>query len=940
MSALKLYLIIIDDGKAVETIVFRDLGSLELGWKERSNSSLLGIVHIGFVRPKIKFKQKISPEVLGNIIVTSSAKWALPGGYVSTDRPITILNINQDDVPSYLITNGFGYELELSQYENILMPESGIFVSSESDNSSRYTIVEATRKVLMKVGKPLNKEEIFAHIIQDGLYAFKTARPIDVLDVELNRYLFGSHYSKVADSPCLSKTSDHRYFLSDGQNIPLASWVKNLNEYAPDTANQLMGYGIYDDVSFCQKFSLLPSMLLAIADAYRYKELKVIINKNDPHLLLSIIPKAILTKSISTLGFTVRLENVFLSQGFEVLSELLSINQTEMFNWPNFGKKSNDDFCLRLIELGDNFEASELCSGKQQASINELESLEVLENAQNSKIKNKTLKEHFEAALSKIKDKDRMIIELRTGSQGPVLTLQAVAERIGVTRERVRQIQKKYIDKIIREESWDDVIAVKVGQILAIRTEPLYLEMLELEDEWFKGFIGNYEHLAAILEIFSELKIRVITINGFKIVTRISLDEWEQAVSYLRQSLKDKAEEKLWQRRDIEVLIMSQLDTVGALELKDLLFNEFNELLQFSGDGENATLVSYGKSAESAIAAVLELAESPLHYSEVAIRATDLLGKKVDERRAQAALQALGAKLYGRGMYGLERFNPLSERMCNNIRLVATKIIHEGPLKRQWHSSDILKILREQYPSLPEELDIYILNIILEKEERLTYLNRMVWARADSKQTPEDRIDMAEAFTKFLEENKGPMKGKELRDALRKFRGVGDIQQIQPNDQMIQLGPDLWGLVDRDVGLTAEEYKKALDCLEEYLKKTDKGIHVSEVDGVMSSYELVNYSTPYTLLNLAQRDPRFHLAKAMFLGLSSWDGDVRRMNISQAVKWLSEHMTCPMSTAEINLKVSQMTGLDIDGSVTGLLINNGFKFDKESKKWSLIDQVL
>ncbi|WP_068714522.1 sigma factor-like helix-turn-helix DNA-binding protein [Vibrio tritonius] len=935
MSSLKLYLIIIDDGKAVETIVFRDLGSLELGWKERSNNSLLGIVHIGFVRPKIKFKQKISPVLLGNIIVTSSVKWALPGGYVSTDRPAAILNINQDDVPSYLITNGFGYELELSQYENILMPESGFSVSKQSDNSSRYTIVEAAQKVIKKVGKPLNKEEIFAHIIQDGLYDFKATRPIDVLDVELNRYSFGSHYSKVADSPCFSRTADHRYFLSGGQNIPLASWVKNLNEYSSDIANQLMVYGIYDDASFCEKFSLLPSKLLAIADVYRYKELKEVTKKNDPHLLLNIIPKSILTKSISKLGFSVRLENVFISQGFEVLSELLSINQTEMFNWPNFGKKSNDDFCLRLIELADNLEYSDICSRKQQASINELESRDELGNAENSKVENKTLKEYFESTLSKLKDKDRMVIELRTGFQGPALTLQATGKEIGVTRERVRQIQKKNIDKIIREESWDDVIAVKVGQILATRTEPLYLEMLELEDEWFKGFISNYEHLAAILEIFSEQKIRVIKINGFKIVTRISQDEWEQAVSYLRKSLKDKAEEKLWQRRDIEVLIMSQLESVGALELNNLLFNEFNELLQFTGDDDNAILVSYGKSAESAVAAVLEQAESPLHYSEVAIRATEQLGKKVDERRAQNALQAQGAKLYGRGMYGLERFNPISERMCNNIRLVVKKMMYEGPLKRQWHSSGLLKALQEKFPSLPEELDTYILNIILEKDEQLTYLNRMVWARSDSNQSPEDRIDMAEAFTKFLEENGAPMKGSELRDTLREFRGVGEIQQIQPNDRMIQVGPDLWGLVERDIGSTEEEISKALDCLEAYLNKTQKGIHVSEVDGVLKCTDLTNYPEPYTLLNLAQRDKRFHLVKAMFLGLASWGDDVRRMNFTQAVKWLSEHMSRPMTIGEINLKISEVTGLNVDGTVTGLLLNNGFKFDKVVKKWAL-----
>ncbi len=49
----------------------------------------------------------------------------------------------------------------------------------------------------------------------------------------------------------------------------------------------------------------------------------------------------------------------------------------------------------------------------------------------------------------------------------------------------------------------------------------------------------------------------------------------------------------------------------------------------------------------------------------------------------------------------------------------------------------------------------------------------------------------------------------------------------------------------------------------------------------------------------------------MFLGLSVWDGDTRRLNISQAVRELLSTMTEPMSIGEINARIEDLTGLKI-----------------------------
>ena len=56
--------------------------------------------------------------------------------------------------------------------------------------------------------KLVNKEEIFAHIIQEGLYNFGAKKPIDVLGVELNRHALSSEYSKSSSNKRFAKTAD------------------------------------------------------------------------------------------------------------------------------------------------------------------------------------------------------------------------------------------------------------------------------------------------------------------------------------------------------------------------------------------------------------------------------------------------------------------------------------------------------------------------------------------------------------------------------------------------------------------------------------------------------------------------------------------------------------------------------------------------------------
>lgn len=934
MSTVKLYLSIFLNGAAQETLVIRDLSILENKWSEYSTGEYLSIIHIGFLRPKIRLDEQKS-IFSGHILVTASTKWALPSGFQTTTNPVTSLDLNDEMIPAYLVINGFGQELNPNDYQHLI---KGNQVASQpiKESSNQHTIVSAAKHVLETVGKPLNIEDILAYIVGKKLYNFGAERPLEALRVQLNRYTPDSNYTRRVEEPCFGKTEENKFFLLADKPLNLSGWLKVLLDSGNPFPQELMKYNIYDDATYIDNRSQLPTQLKSQAEGYRYQILKTSISDKDPGALTEILPESILESPIYSLGFTVRIENVLISQGYKTLKDGVPYDQHKMLDWANFGVKCIIDFCAQLKTTTDRILLTQNqsldmdtndTSGLSEKIIKD--KLPATENS--SLIELKPLIEHFAETLDRLKEKERQIIEKRTGAYGPLLTLQAVADSMDITRERVRQIQKKYVEKIIREEFWDDCIAKKIGQLLAVREGPLFLEMLEIEDKWFKGFLGNYKHLAAIIELFSENEIRVIQIQDANVITRIKQDVWDKIVSNVRCSLNDKAKDKSWSRTNLEFFFLSELNKVGAPELAPCLQREFSEFMQFSGDESDSILIGFGKSAEQAVSTILARAEKPLHYSKIAVLASELLGKEVEERRAQNALMAQKAKLFGRGIYGLKHHNPLSEDISEQIAIVVEKMIYEGPLMKQWHSSEILNSLFDKYPSLPNELDPYILNIILDDRKKLAYLNRMIWARADSNQTSTDRIDIANAYTRLLEDTGVPMTADQLREKLREIRGVNELQ-IQPNERMILVAPDTWGLVDRDIGVSMEVALVAVQYLFKHLKLREKGIHVSEVDDVMHSCNLNEYPEPYILFNLAQRDNRFRLAKAMFLGLSEWE-DSRRLNYTQAVKQIIDEMQCPMSAAEISFRVEQLTDLTVNFPISNLLLHHGAQFEPVSKKW-------
>lgn len=928
MSVLKMFFCIVSETQSSDITIHRDLNSIYTLWETEKSDDKIGIIHIGFIRPKVPSYDEIQ-HFNGAVLVSASVKWALPEGYNTSNKTV----YEHNKLPLFQLIKGFGYDIALVDDE-LFGQQPSIDISANADNN--HTIASAALEVLESVAKPMSKEEIYGHIIERDLFQFGAKKPINVLNVELNRHCEGTSYSQASSSKFFGKSKAGLFFALSTVPKEVEGWLKELQESNIELAEACINSGIFNEKSYFKNKQFMTDTQIRELELFRYQTLKCSINIEDPSELVPLLPTSILEAHITQLGLTVRTSNVFNVQSIFKLKDAIGYSLEDMMKWTNFGKKSAKDLCEMLDASVEKLSYTlPVNSGDSNTAIinvnDERIGKEVTEAPNFEHASQTPLKKHFENSLSLLKANERTILEGRTGYNGSVKTLEEMGAVIGVTRERVRQIQKKNVEKIIKTEFWDDCIAIKIGELLLSREQPLYLEMLEVEDAWFSGFIGNYQHLAAIIGLFSENQIKILTIDGSVIISRVCQDDWDTLVRSFKRTLKNKAKEQSWTKNDINLTFKASLDERGATELLPVLWNIFTDSLQFSS---NDILLSFGKSIESVLNVVLNEAESPLHFSEIARRAEPILGREISNHNVNTRLQGTEAKLFGRGVYGLKRFSPISDLTCNHVRLVINKSVYEGPLAKQWHVTELLNSLKERFPSLPNELDIYVLNIILEDSDQLTYLNKNVWARADSGQSPTDRVDMADAFTKILEDAGKPLKGKEIKAKLEAIRGVHESLQIQSTERMLQVGPDTWGLIDRDVNSSVEEQGIFLNELNSFLTQKQKGIHVTEVGAFLKERSLFHIQeNSYALINLAQRDPRFYLGRSMFLGLSDWGEDTRRFTFAEAVRKVLEGMHSPLSISEINAQVEMLTGLDVDNSVTGLLINQGGRYDSAKRLW-------
>ena len=620
----------------------------------------------------------------------------------------------------------------------------------------------------------------------------------------------------------------------------LAGWVKSLVLEHPEQEEVLAAIGIVDDGTYVELEETLKPELRVQIGIYRSAHL-VGDERDDPTALARAAPPWLGSLELNRLDLTVRIGNVFRDRSLSRVSDIGALTIADLLGFPNFGRTS-------IHQLADILGRALLDGPRDSAN-------------EASRPTADHLLEAVHLSLATCSDRERDILVRRMGLDCPAETLAEIGDSYGVTRERIRQIEAKVVDRLVRREVWDDLLATKLHVLLADREFPLPLIGAEAIDPWFSGVAAHRDAVRYLIANMCNAAVSLVEIDGVEYLSFLSQDSWHEIVATARRLLESGVDQR-WTEQDCQHHV-KLLVPDDAREFAALLWEKSSTWCHFADDAETRTLISYGRGVDQVVEAVLLESETPLHYSDIAIQATARAGRELDERRVHNAAAEVGY-LFGPGTYGMLKHLSASRAVWEALADEAAEIVTEAALDRQWHASELVDLLIGRGVALPDGFDKYQMDIALKQVGQLHSLGRMVWTRCEAA-NENARVDIRQAVIAILQNGGEPLTSAELRQRLVAVRGINQGMQFQVIDPLIKLSSQIWALNDRDLSIKRSEQPAFLASIVTLLRSTMKPIHISECA------KIIGDAVPArAVFCLAALDSRLRVTQDRFLTLAEW----------------------------------------------------------------------
>ena len=733
-----------------------------------------------------------------------------------------------------------------------------------------------------------------------------------------------------------------RHIHADGSFVP-RGWVEQLIFEKPQLDATLRTFEIWDEDSYRKKEQFLSiDERLALAIDRFDMIAGSLPNKTNFLDNLYACPSWFLDDELRFFDMPVRARNVFAENNLMNVADLANKGYSGLLKLPNIGPGSVQSLSILLWEKfmhGDAIRREKtLVSHVSKDSPNFISLHDAVElklpaapvaaviPAPESRAPIWSILDGFNEAAKALTEQERHIWVSRLGFRRPQQTLNVTADQVGLTRERVRQIESKIYRKVKPNAFWK-YLEDKLSEHLDGRTSPLLLNGISAVDTWFKGAHELKEPLKEVFKHILSEQFSILDLGESPVITRLTFNEWENALNLGKNLLREMASKKVseeYARVQINALL-----TQKGEELRDELWAITRTFAMWATKPDGLTiLIGYGRTAEAVVSAILESSGKPLHYREIFRRSKLITDKEHDERRLHNAAQNV-AVLYNRGTYGLISHCPLTVKELALIEAEVEDIAAGSEPTKQWHTSELLEELLERGFDFDGKLTKYIINIALRNSKTFSNMRRMVWGYRESWQSSAaSRLDMRQAVMALLEEAGRTLSTLEIKERLENDRGVNNHFQIHPQGNLIRTGPGLWGLADRDIKVKNPQV--LLDKLLTHLRSTNEGVHTSEVAEVLGD---IDDEEAQALLGLINQNG-MRRDKAQYVYLSSWP-DARRIWPSRAIEQALNDNPEGLTIEQVRLEVKRLTKRDLNGISIGNMLAHleGVAYNTETELW-------
>lgn len=545
------------------------------------------------------------------------------------------------------------------------------------------------------------------------------------------------------------------------------------------------------------------------------------------------IPEAIAAQPVSRAHLPTRLANFCGRRGIETLGSLVAMRASELLDEKNLGRSSIVGGLAAVLELARRIEAIE-GAGEDSSPTVELDRFPTYEAV-------------WHSMLSTLSFQARLILSRRSGVAAEAKTLGEIGELLGVTRERVRQLEKSALERL-HHDLLTEALATRLDTALAGRAAAL--EDVG-EDAFWAPALGAPDRFRYLVERVLPGERRLVPWDGGWVVSPSPVDDADRAFAVFLALASERFPIAL-------VELESEAHAAGEQEgpgFGELFVERLHEELIL--DRAETTVLGHGSSRIERIRAFLLDRKAPVRVGELAERfGRGLLPE--DIVYVEHGLATLPENIEGFALWQA-RLVPLCLRVMEE----------RGP-ELQWMTADLLEALPE-LAQVPAFVTPHVLAGMLRRSKAFDDLGRMRFALPGT--ATEGRIQFVPTLVRVLDEAGEPLRRGVLRERLAAVTTFRDLTfaLCLVRLPLLPVDAERVGLVDRDVPGGRAALERACELVEAELEERGRGLSFTQARAWLASVS--DEYAPWTpeIVAAAARLSSELMSNRAGIGLSSWE---------------------------------------------------------------------
>jgi hypothetical protein len=506
----------------------------------------------------------------------------------------------------------------------------------------------------------------------------------------------------------------------------------------------------------------------------------------------------------------------------------------------------------------------------------------------------------WQAQLAVLEPIPRMIVTRRAGMHGERETLDELGAMLGISRERVRQIEARVIGRLAERSPWRGSVEANLAAAFGSgRALPL---TLLAQDSWWAG-IDQQELLLdyVVRRIFEDQLFVLEAPSGKRYLTKFGPSEFVARL----ESAKNRVAKLEY---PVEISAIAEILHAEAAPLDPILFSELqhgvDELL-LRDPARPELALGYGRYRADEVIAFLNGQPEPVRI------------EVLEEHCGRGTLPD-EVLHFRRGVVGLKRHFPDLDDWTARLVPPALEVMQERPAGRQWLVPELHEALRER-GLVPDWLGHWHLASLLRLSGQVDYLGRLRVALKDSGQ--EDRLQYVELLQRIVTEAGAPLPFDELVARARVHTDISaDTVTLRVKAlPFVRMDESRIGLIDRDIPGGPQAVAAAIEAVVRVLRETQLGLTTHQATQIVNALSGTHATWPQQLVtSVLRNESTIRIDRTKNIGIDEWD-DVRCPTRPEFLRREVQHAGGQLAISQVHARMGAFYGRAPDRGSLGAM---------------------